>query len=77
MKKDFPKVMLANSITLTPGTITLSLEDDYYSVHTLAPASAGSLLDASMQNKVGAIFLEKEQRPPQASWAYSIEELKA
>ena len=29
------RVLLANSITLTPGTITVSLEDDTYVVHAL------------------------------------------
>lgn len=29
------KILLANSITLTPGTITVSLEDDEYVVHCL------------------------------------------
>lgn len=31
----FAKVLLANSITLTPGTITVSLEDNEYTVHCL------------------------------------------
>lgn len=31
----FARVLLANSITLTPGTITVSLEDDVYTVHCL------------------------------------------
>ena len=35
LKSKFAKVLLANSITLTPGTITVSLEDDEYTVHCL------------------------------------------
>lgn len=31
----FARVLLANSITLTPGTITVSLQDDRYTVHCL------------------------------------------
>ncbi|MCM1123267.1 MAG: Na+/H+ antiporter subunit E [Eubacterium sp.] len=31
----FARVLLANSITLTPGTITVSLKDDEYIVHCL------------------------------------------
>ncbi|MFC1967705.1 Na+/H+ antiporter subunit E [Chloroflexota bacterium] len=76
MKKDFSRVMLANSITLTPGTITLNLEDDYYSIHTLAPPSAQELVEAVMQNRVGAIFLEEPEKPPSTNWAYSIKEMK-
>lgn len=35
LKSDFTKVLLANSITLTPGTITVSLEGDEYTIHCL------------------------------------------
>lgn len=35
LKKDSSKVTLANSITLTPGTITVTLEKDEYVVHCL------------------------------------------
>lgn len=31
----FARVLLANSITLTPGTITVSLQEDHYMVHCL------------------------------------------
>ncbi len=33
LKSDFAKMMLANSITLTPGTITVNIEDDIFCVH--------------------------------------------
>lgn len=35
LKTKTAKVVLANSITLTPGTITISLEDDEFVVHCL------------------------------------------
>ena len=35
LKKDSSRVALANSITLTPGTITVSLEEDEYCIHCL------------------------------------------
>lgn len=35
LKGQFLRVLLANSITLTPGTITVSLEDDELVVHCL------------------------------------------
>lgn len=35
LKKESSKVALANSITLTPGTITVTLEGDEYCVHCL------------------------------------------
>jgi len=33
LKEDYKKLMLANSITLTPGTITLDVKDDTLYVH--------------------------------------------
>ena len=35
LKSRAARVILANSITLTPGTITVNLMDDYYEVHCL------------------------------------------
>ena len=35
LKTDAMKVLVANSITLTPGTYTVVLEDDRYAVHAL------------------------------------------
>lgn len=35
LKTDLAKVILANSITLTPGTITVSIEGDEFEVHCL------------------------------------------
>ena len=33
LKEDYKKLMLANSITLTPGTITMDVRDDTYFIH--------------------------------------------
>ena len=35
IRSGFLKVLLANSITLTPGTITINIEDGEYTVHCL------------------------------------------
>ncbi|MDD3477721.1 MAG: Na+/H+ antiporter subunit E [Candidatus Izemoplasmatales bacterium] len=35
LKGDFGKLTLANSITLTPGTLSIDVEDDYIYVHTV------------------------------------------
>lgn len=40
IKKDFDKVILANSITLTPGTLTVDMVDDVYIVHCLTRENA-------------------------------------
>ena len=76
MRKGIAQVTLANSITLTPGTITVSLEKGRYIIHTLKPPLAQELVDAVMQNKVTAIYMEEKERPPVTNWAHSLEELK-
>jgi multicomponent Na+:H+ antiporter subunit E len=61
-------VILANSITLTPGTITVDLSDGTYLVHALVPGAAASLLEAKMQSKLEAIFGEPEEPQPEIRW---------
>ena len=43
LKTDFGRYLLANSITLTPGTITIRVEGDRFTVHCLD----GAMLDLS------------------------------
>lgn len=61
-------IILANSITLTPGTITVDFDDGVYSVHALVPSAAQSLLDAKMQSKIEAIFGEREEAVTDVRW---------
>ena len=75
-KWNLTKVTLANSITLTPGTITIDLAENKYLVHAITPAAASDLETANMQNRVGRIFEEKTEKSPAIHWAHSIEELE-
>ena len=53
-------VVLANSITLTPGTVTINVTDDgLYEIHALTKGAAAGVLDGSMQKKVAALYGEK------------------
>lgn len=61
-KGDMALVTMANSITLTPGTITLDIRQGEYWVHALSGKVADDLLAGKMQDRVGAIFGEKEWR---------------
>jgi multicomponent Na+:H+ antiporter subunit E len=76
MKKGLSRVTLANSITLTPGTVTVDIEYSTYYTHTLYPPLAGELVDATMQNQIANVFLEEKEEPPQVRWVRSLEELK-
>lgn len=75
LKGNIARVLLANSITLTPGTVTVRLEDGRYLVHALVPASAQGITDGTLQNKVAEIFTEEREPPPAVDIAYSIEEV--
>lgn len=59
---DLARVFLANSITLTPGTITLELNDGEYIVHALMDVSASGIVEENMPRKVAALF-EKTPGP--------------
>ena len=43
LKTDFARFVLANSITLTPGTVCVRIEEDTFYVHALTRRSAGDL----------------------------------
>lgn len=52
-------VVLANSITLTPGTVTMNVTDDgLYEIHALTDGAAAGVLDGGMQKKVAWLFGE-------------------
>ena len=77
LSKRVSLVTLANSITLTPGTITVELEKGKYVVHSLVRECAGDLESGLMQNKVARIFEDNvETQAPACSWARSFEELE-
>lgn len=76
MRKGIAQVTLANSITLTPGTITASLDEGNYIIHNLKPPLASSLVEGTLQNKVAHVYLEEEEPKPEVRWAYSLEEIE-
>lgn len=49
LKSDFTRMLLANSITLTPGTITVSLEEDVYTIHCLDTSLAEGLENSDFE----------------------------
>lgn len=49
LKSDFTRMLLANSITLTPGTITVSMEGDEYTIHCLDTSLAEGLENSDFE----------------------------
>ncbi len=43
LKTDFARFVLANSITLTPGTVSVRIEDDMFYVHAISRRSSADL----------------------------------
>ena len=61
LRGEFSLLTLANSITLTPGTITIQVEPERgkFWVHAIAKEPADALLvDQTMQKKVADVFME-------------------
>lgn len=53
LASDFGRVALANSITLTPGTVTVEIEEDgAFLVHAIAKPAEKSLLTGAMAERV-------------------------
>ena len=59
LQNQVAKVVLGNSITLTPGTITVDIEGDQFTVHALSDTAAESLLDGDMERRVAWVFGEE------------------
>ena len=56
LKSDFAKFVYANSITLTPGTITIQIKGSEYLVHAISAAVAKDLKSGEMERRVAAVF---------------------
>ena len=62
LKSDMARVMLTNAITLTPGTITLALDDDHLIVHwlnanTIHSKHAGLQIKGQFERLLGKIWI--------------------
>ena len=54
-KSELGHVIYANSITLTPGTVTIGLEEGVLSVHALTRKAAEGLISDDMDRRVTAV----------------------
>ncbi len=58
LRSDVARTALANSITLTPGTVTIDIVDDVFYVHAIAKEPADDLLEGAMERRIAHIFME-------------------
>jgi multicomponent Na+:H+ antiporter subunit E len=52
------RVILGNSITLTPGTITLDIQDDRFVVHALTRDTEEGLVSGDMESRVARLYMK-------------------
>ena len=55
LETDFQKFLLANSITLTPGTVTIKIMGDTFYIHAISDIAAQGL-DGEMERRIHQIF---------------------
>ena len=63
LKSDFAKFVFANSITLTPGTITMLIRGDVFHVHTMSQFLEDDLLEGAIERKVAEVFEPEVLKP--------------
>lgn len=62
------RTILANSISLVPGTDTVDVDGDRFVVHALMPTAADDVRSGALQNRIAAAFLDSYQQPPEMHW---------
>jgi multicomponent Na+:H+ antiporter subunit E len=60
LESDISWVTLANSITLTPGTITMDIKEGEFFVHALSKKEADDLNTGEMEDRIAHIFMEAD-----------------
>lgn len=58
LTRDVSKVALANSLTLTPGTLAVDVEGDTFHVHCLEAGFAAPLVTGKLETRVARVFEE-------------------
>jgi multicomponent Na+:H+ antiporter subunit E len=62
------RTMLANSISLVPGTITLNVQGPSFTVHAFTPQSVEDLATAATQRRIARVFRVPPDDPPAMTW---------
>jgi multicomponent Na+:H+ antiporter subunit E len=57
-RSETARVAFANSITLTPGTLTVDVEDDVFVIHCLHPSFSDTISSGDLERRVTRTFDE-------------------
>ena len=69
------RTLLANAITLVPGTMTLSVDGNEFTVHAFTPDTTADLANGKMQSRIARAFRQEPEPPPQMHWEPVHDEL--
>ena len=58
LRSELARTTLGNSITLTPGTVTMDVTGDEFVVHAVSDKAAQDLLGGEMERRVAKVFRE-------------------
>jgi multisubunit Na+/H+ antiporter MnhE subunit len=75
LRSPISRVTLGNSITLTPGTLTLEIKEDWFLVHALGESSATSLLTGAMQQRVAGVYRYEQGLVGEGKIYHRVEDL--
>lgn len=53
------RVILGNSITLTPGTLTLDIKGSHFTVHALTRDTKDDLVNGDMESRVARLYMDQ------------------
>jgi len=62
------RTMLATSITMVPGTMTLDVDGDEFTIHAFTPTAVADLANAATQRRIARIFGDPPDDPPELVW---------
>jgi len=62
------RTLLANAITLVPGTMTLSVDGGEFVVHALSARATEVLASAEVQRRIAGVFRLEPDAPPVMRW---------
>lgn len=62
------RTLLANSITVVPGTMTLDVDGQRFVVHAFDPEHAGDLITGALQRRIAHLFSYEPEPAPDVTW---------
>jgi multicomponent Na+:H+ antiporter subunit E len=62
------RMMMSTSITLVPGTMTLDVKGDEFTVHSFTPDAVEDFASGELQNRIAGVFGEGPQQAPRLLW---------